>query len=142
LPFQIDIQEIIAILPGDEEFSLDLGPDPQPGKIWGLDQILHLDPEYQIRLVSVRMAENSDNEPGLEFTFQPLKEHLQIREIMVVDPAGGSQLGGGGGSTGPVLEDFRSALFFSGSIPTGKLELNIYSFTLDLRDGWEVTVGE
>jgi len=142
LPFKVTFREIRVSLPGDEVFSLDLGPDPQLEQVWVLDRILDLDPEHQVRLVMARMVENPDSEPGLELTFQSLGDPPLISQVMVVDPAGRSQGGGGGGAQEPLADEFTSTLFFPGSMPTGELELTVYSFRLDLREGWEVTTGD
>lgn len=142
LPFKISFQEIRVSLPADEAFTLDLGPDPEPGQVWTVDRILDLDSEHKIRLASARMVENLDHQPGLEFTFQLLDEPYLISQVKIVDPAGRSQGGGGGGALDSHPDQIREDLFFTNSLPAGELRLEVLSFTLDLQGGWEVSTGE
>jgi hypothetical protein len=134
-------------VPASGEFSLDLGPDPQVGQTWTLDQWLKV-AGFDVHLVGARLSEKTG--PGasagqeryywLEFSFQAAQQaerwldYFEGEQVTEAPTAWSSrQSAAGGGARGIYLG------FGTQYLPQGFLVYRITQAEVTLRGPWQAS---
>jgi hypothetical protein len=126
-PLTIRIEAVDAEFPAAVTFALDVGPDPQPGQEWILNQELEV-AGHTLTLMSA-VLNDGERENGYEFFF---RSNPEVSGVSVEDPTHPTVGGYGGGSLG----EFSAGLVYDGPVPTGRLTYRITHLTARHAGPW------
>ena len=131
------------LLPPETGFKLDLGPAPQVGQSWEINQDF-IFAGHTIRLLTVQLT--SDSNPcwnyDIVFKFASGADGISasVNEVVPQLTPGKACSGGGGGGGGPVDPKIFSIGTTYGSLPVGLHSFTISASIPDLISGpWQVT---
>jgi hypothetical protein len=130
-PITVSVDDVDVGLPVDASFIFDVGPDPQIGQEWRLDQNIDV-AGHMLTIQSVR-AVTDRGYPSYEFTIQTDAEAYYADLTDNANPIAGS--GGGGVSTGPVI----ARINYLDSLPIGAVTISITQLHLRVAGPWQTT---
>jgi WD40 repeat protein len=134
-PYQASLPRVPVRNASQAGFELDLGPDPQSGQTWTLDQDVDLDGRV-VRVLTAAFKARIDGSYELYFELQA--DPQQVYTLALNDPDNQSlRIGSGGGSDGQgriyqsIYYDYR---------PTGVRRLDVSQYTYLLAGPWTATI--
>jgi hypothetical protein len=134
-PLTFSLPFITMNQPARASFDLDLGPDPQSGQTWELNQDVKVD-NFTLRILSASFEARADGTYWLSFEMQV--DPLEIESISLGDPDNHSARlsgAGGGGGNGNLTQSFSYDYR-----PQGVRHIQIQRITTYLYGPWTATL--
>ncbi len=134
-PLTFSLPSVTTDRPALASFYLDLGPDPQPGQTWELNQDVTVD-NFTLRILSASFDARADGTYWLSFEMQ-VDPH-EIGGVSLQDPNNQSAMlsGGGGGDGGGSLTQSFSYSYR----PQGVRHIQVQRITTFLYGPWSATL--
>lgn len=132
-PWTLSLPSLMIDVNAQVPFQIDLGPDPELGQTWEVNQTLEV-PGYSIRFTMVELYQDSEERIWLAFTIETGSE---VYSVDLSDQDVSALTGHG---KGEIDQDGRLISAFAyKQIPTGVRQINIGRIGFTLDGPWQVT---
>jgi Tol biopolymer transport system component len=133
-PLTLVLDSLSASLATDASFTVDPGPNPQPGQAWDLGLDLDVGNGHSLRVSRVTYDLTDDVQAYLRFDMESETGIMYATLLDKAHPLTG-MAGGGGGSFSP--GPFTSDLYYNEPLPKGPLTITVTSISAQFPGHWE-----
>ncbi len=133
-PLTLVLEDALAEMPVDASFTFDVGPDPQPGDVWELNQEIDV-AGNSLTILSVSVVVSPMGNLGYEFKVETAGALTGAYLVDQEHPV----IGGGGGGGGDLPQNVDiTQIFYQNELPYGQVTISIPSISLKLAGPWQV----